>query len=350
MQRFSASLIATLIVAGAASAGEIKIGGDNGLTSAYITSGCSTNVGGQSCISGTIPTNWTEQSYDNRLFQTATQGGTLPSPYTGYNMLAAQQGSITGHGSTDTGVVFNMINDGCSTAGVKDSCGGGSTDFSNNFWAPGTSSTSTTATLTIPIGVFDVTDAYFALNNVFGTPTTNTATPFVDTTLTFTFGSLAANQTTGLTVVTLNLTNATNNGTSFGQIRASLECTTAVGSCKNYAGALTSPLASTSTVGGYTVDTNNLYNYAYNSSATGRWQNSTGFVNLDDQHITFGSAFANSYLVSIGVADASGASGTSQTALSAITLESPIPEPSTVMLLLSGLGMIGLGVRRTRRS
>ena len=84
MQRVQALIVSLSIVTGSAIAGQIQIGGVNGLTSSYITGGCSTNVAGQTCISGSTGA-FVEQNYDARLFTGATLGGAAPTPYTGYS-------------------------------------------------------------------------------------------------------------------------------------------------------------------------------------------------------------------------------------------------------------------------
>ena len=95
-----------------------------------------------------------------------------------------------------------MIEDGCSGSS---GCTGGA--VSKNDW-----NGATAGTITVPIGILDVTDVQTVLNNTFGTAGAN------DTNVIFTFGS-TANATTGLTVVTVNLTNASNNAAAHtGQI------------------------------------------------------------------------------------------------------------------------------------
>src|SRR5580658_1298895 len=84
-----------------ASAGQIQIGGVNGLSSAYITApntvagqnttGC---AGGGTCVNGSVGA-YTEQNYDNVLFAGATNSGTAPTPYATYNQTTAAQGSLT---------------------------------------------------------------------------------------------------------------------------------------------------------------------------------------------------------------------------------------------------------------
>ena len=71
-------------------------------------------------------------------------------------------------------------------------------------------------------------------------------------------------------------------------------------------------------------------------------------VAFQDQGFQFGSAYLNKYLASITVQELSGVLATSQTALSAITVESALPEPSTILLLMTGLGAIGFSRMRRK--
>jgi hypothetical protein len=84
-------------------------------------------------------------------------------------------------------------------------------------------------------------------------------------------------------------------------------------------------------------------------------------VVLDDQGFIFngialtgalaGYNNVDSYLVSIQIQESAkaGTPGSDDVALSAITLDTATPEPSTVLMLLTGLGAIGFfGLRRRR--
>jgi hypothetical protein len=93
--------------------------------------------------------------------------------------------------------------------------------------------------------------------------------------------------------------------------------------------------------------TDNVETMAYNGGVSGAFAGSKGNVVLGDQGFNFGNAFSGLYLVDIKIAEASGTSGTSETALSAITVFTP--EPSTAWLLLGGFGGIGLLLRRRVR-
>jgi hypothetical protein len=93
---------------------------------------------------------------------------------------------------------------------------------------------------------------------------------------------------------------------------------------------------------------------AYTSIGLGSYSGTSGSLSLYSQDFQLGSLVAPSageYLVSIQLQERVGVSPFSQTALSAITIDaaaSPVPEPSTVFLLMTGLGAIGLArFRRT---
>jgi hypothetical protein len=232
-----------------------------------------------------------------------------------------------------------MISDGLNSGNAR------------NFWE-----SNGNETITVPIGVFDVTDVAAMLQNVAGSVGGN------DTTVTFNFGS-TSNATSGLTSVVVNLSDA-GATTGSGQIRAGVLCnTTTTSNCNSATNPQTALAASTPNVGGsgITVDTSAVFgatttfggSYAYTSVIpnTGFYASTQGHLKLDDQDFIFGSAFASDWLVSVQVTENSGDSSfLSQTALSAITVDTanPTPEPTTILLVLTGLGGIGLA-RRFRR-
>jgi hypothetical protein len=249
-----------------------------------------------------------------------------------------------------------MIDDGCggTPAGA---CTGGA--VSNNFWGAGTGATGNggnSNAIVVPIGIYDVTDVWTMLNDVWG------AAGAQDTVLTFNFSSTAANGPI-TTAITLDLTNASNTAGNSGQIGTSVDCTTTTTKCYYYAIdtlKTSSTLTSTGPSGQVVpVNTNSgIFGSSY-TSATGKFINSQGNVTLDDQQFIFSgiAGLSTSYLVSIGVSDLNGAIPTStpgsgsETALSAITVDSPVPEPSTVVLLLAGIGAIGASrIKRFKRS
>jgi hypothetical protein len=154
------------------------------------------------------------------------------------------------------------------------------------------------------------------------------------------------------------------NGT---EIRSSLNCTANCSVGTNYA----NTLANSTTVSGsdihctgpsciaaVTVLTHNLFS-ALNLTPNPATQFAGQTVSavLDDQGFFFGNAFANQYLVSVGVSEkayATSGANASAVALSAITLQTvsaenqtATPEPSSVLLAIGGLaGFAFIGRRR----
>lgn len=309
------------------SAGQIQIGGANGLTSNYITqtgigqAACAAGAG--NCLAGSASV-FGERNFDTKLFSGATESGTPPVPYTGYT-----QSTVPPSGSTLG--QFAMISDGLF---------GGT---SENYW----DSTGGASTLTVPIGIANVGDVWTMLDNIAGAAGGN------DTTITFDFGT-SSNASSFNDVVVVNLLNSGTDGSSpSGQIGSSVACTTGA-ACTFDNG----PIASSSTAmatlnggptAGITVTTGVLYTTAYNT-ATGTYANTSGNVILNDQDFNLGALVASSsseYLVNMVVQEAAGSTG--QTSLAAVTVDTvgSVPEPSTVFLFLSGLG--ALGFARLRR-
>jgi len=336
-----------LITAVAASAGSIEIGGPTGLTSNYITQGagavCAAGPG--ACVTGSTG-GWAEKNYNNVLFATATNGTTPPVPFSGYTQTGGEAPGLTAISAGDTtsasGITFAMISDGAA-----------SNNASKNLWEASAANT----TITIPIGVFDVTDVGTMVQNAWGTVNGN------DTDITFNFGS-SSNATTGLTSITFDLLNSNNvnpPGAS-GEIRASVDCLTVTTStCNLTTSPQFVPLQTVSLEASdsnfYTVNTAYVFGakatfggqYAYTTGAVGMYAGSQGFLKLDDQDFVFGSAFANDWLVSVGVTQNSTfGMNVSASALSAITVDAA-PEPTTILLVLSGLASLGV-LRRFRKA
>ncbi|MDP9053676.1 MAG: hypothetical protein M3N93_05155, partial [Acidobacteriota bacterium] len=179
-----------------ANAGQIQLGGVNGLTNSYITSGCA----GSSCVAGSTATA-IEQNYDNVLFSGALNTSTSPKPYSTYSTSTANAGTIV---DSTNGVTFSMINDGTSEGG------------SNNVWTLAQAS-GTLPTMTIPVGVFGVTDVYTMIN----TELASAASANRDVTLFFNFGTTSNAST--VQTVTVKLANSNNSTTAGGEVRNAVD-------------------------------------------------------------------------------------------------------------------------------
>jgi len=359
--RFDLVSVLALASVGVCSAGSIEIGqvssGNNlGLTYAYITGtgGCAPGVA--SCVTGSVggtagsnstgpgtPTSATtgfeEKNYENILFATAKNGTTPATPFSGYNQTSATTpGSTLGP--------FAMISD--STNGAN----------SNNVWQ----ALSSSSTITVPIGISNVTDVETMISNLWGLAGVN------DTDITFNYGT-SSNASSFNDVVTVDLTNAGNStATAQGQIGTAVDCTTAGSSSCNttYAvGPLAGSSTPTTTVNSnpatLTVLTGNLASNlfgstngnSYNSANGSIFVGTSGNVSLDYQDFLLGAIVAPSsseYLVSIQVTEEVGGSS-SKTSLSAITVNTTAtPEPSTIFLFLSGFGALGFSRLRRKKS
>lgn len=311
------SLAAALTLnAGQIQIGQVVNGVNDGLTTTYVTSG----VGSIGASNGLV-------NYDTGVFSGATPA---PTPFTGYGNTGTTGCGVTSCTMTDNvnGITFDMINQSGSNG---------------NAWA-----NNSTNSIVVPIGVFGVTSVWTMLNDEYGLAGTN------DTNLIFTFdgaanGSVASN----LTVVTVKLRNGND-------IRDAVDCTQPAATCTSLndgttLAATTTPVNqnSATTVNGVasattpvTIVANNLFSAGFTSANNPYNTVTQGNLVLDDQGFNFGLGFTNLWLVSVAVSNDSGVNGVSRAALSAITVASP--EPSTVLLLLSGIGLLALG--RYRRA
>jgi hypothetical protein len=339
MYRFTIASVFGLFAAVAANAGSVLIGGSTGLSSNYITqgAGAACAAGAGNCITGST-TGYGEKNFDNVLFQGALNGTTAPVPFTGYTQLG---GTPAGQTATDTtnNVSFAMISDGVNNA---------TSNQSNNYWQS-TGTGGATDSIVVPIGVFGAASVWTMLDNTAGILGGN------DTTVTFDFGA-TSNATSGLTVVTVALDN--NNNTPLnGELRAALSCTAGTSVCFETGPNPRGTLAQGTVIDGVTVNEGVVFNtFSYNNvPATSPFYTNTtaGKAKLDDQQFVFSPTLSNEWLVSmtitenVGNTTVSNPSAPSETALSAITVDTAVPEPGSILLFLSGIG--GLGLMRFRR-
>jgi hypothetical protein len=332
MFRIATGSILVLASVGVAGAGQIQLGGANGLTSSYIAGGCS---GTPPCGAGSLGSlsAATEGSYDGVLFSGANNGGTAPSP---------PSGTVTDPTSF---VTFSLINDG----------------VGNNVWSLPDIVGSTANTMTIPVGVFGVTDVWTMINDELGSGGLNAVnSPYRDLTVVFNFGT-TSNATTTESVLVKTLNSGTSpTAAANGQVRNAVNCT-GPPPCGGISPPASGPVAPSASMATYVngvlssnigVQTNNLYSTGYTDASGAYSTSSGGTVSLDDQgfllgDISLGALGAgdtnlNTYLVSVQIREVgvTGAPGEA-VGLSAITVLTT-PEPSTVLLFLAGLGAIGL--------
>jgi len=215
--------------------------------------------------------------------------------------------------------------------------------FSRNVWV-GASGNTPASQITIPIGIFGVTDVWTMLNLLTGNTTAR------DANVTFNWGDTANGAITDTLVVKLTNSGVSSGAPAAGQVQDGILCVTGTCPGDNGATLATSTPNSVPSGSGTTVKTNVLYSFAY-TAAIGSYAGTTGSVVLDDQGFIFsGSTLAtslNKYLVSVTVKEANSASGAS-VGLSAITVNAATPEPSTLLLLLTGLGGVGYFARSRR--
>ena len=405
MNRFLAASTLILISLMTLNAGQIEIGGPSGLTPAYVNSstntGCtggalSYNPGFTACLNSTNmaataqgspnPTGisgsttgtgitgvansgnseaWIDKALATGLFESASNGG--------YINLG---GSSTGVApvTAPNGVSFSM-NSITQNAGTY--YASGLADFGNNGSGVAQSGL---YTLTVPVGIYDVSSVSTLLNDFWAskTATSLAGAPVAtgqSTAVTFEF-STSSNGLTGTTSYeTVYLTN----GTDIRNSISAATCTSADPTCAdvaNYASTLapsdTLTAYNSSTFGGILSGTSNgtisetitsdaVPSTSFSSGVGGALAFSyadvaTGNVNVDEQTFNFGSTYANDYLVAIILDNqmymnsSPGATGGSRDSLAAVTVTQATPEPSTIFLLLTGLGSIGLGTLRRKKS
>jgi len=350
MYRISFASVLVLGAVATANAGQIQIGGVDGITSSYITGNCATT----NCLNApaadgaftTSSTNVSEINYNTTLFANAQNSSVSPNvPFPTLTDTSAAAVSAAGAG----GVTFNLLDE--------------TRDSSLDAWSLA-GSQSGNQTLDIPINVAGVSSVWTMLN------LENSVSAAKEAWVTFDFAS-SPGATTGLTSVTARLLNSSNpfNAAAAGILQNAILCsatcpsgnysngangptlTSSVGTMtvREDTGGLTSNTPDTSVTSQVTMSGNTLYDFAYNSGGAG----TSGNVVLDDQGFVFSGALqtlaASNYLVDMRVYD-NGATGVSGIALSAVTVITPTPEPSTVLLLLTGLGAIGIGLLRRVRA
>jgi hypothetical protein len=344
--KFRITMVSALALGSAmvVSAGQIQVGGTNGLTN--------TPTVVASCSGGCTDQN----NYDEVLFNGLTNGVTPPQPYSTYNTNSANVGTIVDTGSNAVGaagpggVTFSMINDGTNNNECSQTC-----ITSNNYWSLNGFSANQTAK--ILVGVYGVTDVWTMINTALASAQT-AGDRSVNVTLDF-----GPTQTGAVTdAVLIKFVNSNDIGSSpNGQSQNAIAC--GLDPCNGIATPASGLTISSVTItpvtqagnpgpptyNPITLVSDNLFSYAYNSFGNGTLQ-------LNDQGMILGTLIfpnvgtnLNTYLENIKIQEQSGPSFAGESlALSAITVDTAAPEPSTVIMFLTGLGAIGL--TRFRRS
>jgi hypothetical protein len=231
-------------------------------------------------------------------------------------------------GDGGSGVTFSKLND------------------TGNFWDLPTS-TVISSILTVPVGLFGVTDVWTMINDI-------EATKANDVSVVFNFGTSA---TVTSDSVTVKLGDA-DAASATGQVRNALVCSS--GCQESSQVGLTG-----ATISGVNVVADNVWSQSFNNCIS---QNTlavttsasssigcSGTAYLDDQGFFFngisvgaGLTNLNTFLVSVQVKEIS--TGGGGAGVSAITVDTAAatPEPSTVLLFIAGFGVVGLGRLRKR--
>jgi hypothetical protein len=325
MSKLSSATILGLLGLGLANAGQVQIGGTSGLNSSSgVTFSALMNPGvGQVNETATGG----ELKYAGTLFASSLNDvgtGGVPAP------PALPQGNVVGGQQlTADGVTFSLVDQPTAPVGAQD-------------WAASnvipTGVNTVVSTITVPVGVFDVDTAWTMLNDLYATAGATSVT------VQFNFGTTASVANDGSDLFTL---------TEGNQIRSSLQCTGSTGAgsafpaCSTaYTNAMTSP-------GSF-----NIWRGSYNGdTANALFVNTSGNLFLDAQTFSL-TGFADDtsdYLVNMVITDTSTAAAPSRVSLSAVTVDSAgsvtasTPEPSTILLLLTGLGGLAAAGRLRRK-
>ena len=277
---------------------------------------------------------WSTKSFTNGLFTGASNGSGAIAP------LPATL-------NTDSGGVFDLSQSSTSGQAL------GVSDFGyNSSGVP----TAGTYDLTIPVGIYGVTTVDTMLQDFWGSSSNANGDTNTPTSVVFEFGA-TSNVVTTTDSITL---------TNGAEIRAGVQCTsgTGTGNSGGYAGngcpldVKGNPIASTltdtagTTIGDAFVTATNIYTASYTSigatagGGTNLYANTVGNVDLDMQSFYFGSEYAGDYLVAIEVVNQM-VPYDSKVTVSAVSVFTP--EPSTLLMMLAGLGAIGLGALRNKR-
>jgi len=266
----------------------------------------------------------------------STGGGSASLPQTSTSCASNCQGGITTAPpySAGTAKIFTPA------SAPEFDLLGDSTDI-NSAQAWLTASNSGTNTLTIPVGIFGVSDVSTMLNTVAGLTTGGT----VCTTGNGLNAGTGCSGTASYATVTLDFSATANGATlqteTFALINGLTQANILDGATAGTSGSV-SNYAVSYLGGSYTVDSSQVFS----SGITGG-VNANKTLVLDAQEFPVFQQFQSLYLTNVVVTDYGSNSATNREILSAVSV-TPTPEPSTLLLLGAGLAVIG--VTRFRKS
>jgi len=289
-----------------ANAGYVEIG--SGLNSATGISTGGLNVAYLTSTPAPVTNGFTEKGYTTTLFVNDTLSQAAPGT------TANSQQFTDPNNNVPFAMIANPVNGGTNPDSTV-------SNPNMDYWEGFNTSTAVSSAITIPVDL-DSSEAWIMLTDAYGV---SGGTYSVQ----FNFASGPA------LVVPLTIGN---------QIADDQQCGTAgtytgsAGPCTAYVKTTTSGSTDVAFFASYTNSS---------SSTTGQYSGSTGNVALLDLAFNL-SPYSSNELLSITITDPSDLNNESRLALSAITVATP--EPSTIVLLLAGCGLIGIRKLRSGRA
>jgi hypothetical protein len=310
---FSVLLLSAAAVS-IASAGNLEIGG-----SLNTSTGVSTGGLNAAYLAGTT---WFEKGYSAVLFANDPISGSS----LGGSTVPDATSAIQQFTDMNNGVVFGM-----------------DSDASDQFWASASGTTTGTTTITVPVGVFGATQANILLNDYYGVNGTTDATVIFNF---VTAGAVTDTLTNGNQID--SATQCAANSTFFTTPPAGGTATcTSFGTSTSNAGNVGNPIATTTDTAWNAIYTGNTNHNTTSTSGT-PFGGTSGSLDLSDIQFNL-SAYSGDTLTSITIKDTANNPDGSRLALAAISVQAPLtatPEPSTIVLLAAGLGLVGFFGRR----